>query len=290
MSASGQYRVVAAGHSVLVSSDYGVSWQMRPATPLMSNFRIVAMSDNGQTMISGYSNGPGPLVVLYDNGMTWAEKMSGYMWTTVAMSPDGMKMMAIGIDSVDNQEKLFVSDDKGVTWNQRTLPGNQIETRSFTVSDDGSKLFVASEETNAQYISSDDGVSRAAVHNGSHAAVSGSLAHRLYLDDFNDTYSTIYTSVDGGATYQAHLIEQPINTSLVDLNPSMSGQQLELVNDAEGWRAEYDPTSDIVTLTVTNESAFGQAESSEVIPYTLYVGGCGQPIAGTIYTQFAMPS
>lgn len=287
MSASGQYRVVAAGHSVLVSSDYGVSWQMRPATPLISNFKIVAMSENGQTMLSGYSDGPGPLVVSYDSGMTWVEKMSGYMWTAVAMSPDGMKMMAVGIDSVDDQEKLFVSDDNGVSWHQRTLPGNQIDTRSFAMSDDGSKLFVASKETDEQYISSDDGVSWAAVHNGSQAAVSGSLAHRLYLDDFNDTsYSTIYTSVDGGTTYQAHLIEQPINTSLVDLNPSMSGQQLELVNDAEGWRAEYDPTSDIVTLTVTNEAAFGQAASSTVIPYTLYVGGCGQPIAGTIYIQF----
>jgi alpha-tubulin suppressor-like RCC1 family protein len=111
-SADASVIIAAAGTTLFVSSDSGVTWSARD-TSLGVQWSDVACSADGQKMVAV---GAGKNVYTsFDQGRTWIARDLPRNWAYVATSADGARMLA-----AVNTGQLFVSTNSGVTWAQRT--------------------------------------------------------------------------------------------------------------------------------------------------------------------------
>lgn len=104
--------------SVFTSTDYGVTW-----TKNGNRFGALASSADGMRLIQGGGEATAtPLQVSTDGGMTWGATSSpNLFWTAVAMSDDGMKVVAsaYGNATAGTGDYLYTSTDGGLTWTAR---------------------------------------------------------------------------------------------------------------------------------------------------------------------------
>lgn len=144
-----------------VSTDSGITWNVRQADNL---FYSVAMAPNGSFIIFSLSN----------NGIT-----STYSSTDLGITRTNLGVAYLNnFKVINNSGKIFAttssgiyySSNYGVSWT-RGLGQPSIQPNAYSVSDDGSKVFVSYDNSNpSQYYSSNDGVTFTA-KNGSYPSV-----------------------------------------------------------------------------------------------------------------------
>ncbi len=135
---------------LLVSTDQGATWRLRPVGPLASlPVQSVRVSSNGQRIRVVSLRG---LVFSEDGGNSWAwhdlPLKSGGAVTLDASPGDENTMVAIARDG------LYISRDAGKTWQQAAsgLPATPVQDFAAT-----GGVFVASMRTGGLYVSSDSG-------------------------------------------------------------------------------------------------------------------------------------
>ncbi len=130
--------IVAAGYGqdLQVSHDGGSTWQDESILgPVLSNSSI-AVSDNGDVIAFTYSGGY--VNVSTDGGATWQNPLASNLWTSIAMSGDGQKILVTaGYDS------LYESADAGNSWNKVAAIPSSVFGNAVYVSDDGQVLALA---------------------------------------------------------------------------------------------------------------------------------------------------
>jgi len=135
---------------LLVSTDWGATWRLRPVGPLTSlPVQSVRVSSNGQRIGVVSLRG---LVFSNDGGNSWTwhdlPLKSGGAVTLDALPGDENTLIAIARDG------LYISRDAGKTWQQAAsgLPATPV--RDFAAT---GGVFVASMRTGGLYVSSDSG-------------------------------------------------------------------------------------------------------------------------------------
>ena len=108
-------------------------------------WRAMAVSDNGSIAYSSKTDFSAPfeahLWKTIDGGGTWSELLTSpnkRMWTRIAMSVNGAKIVAIGYRNDSYAEYLAVSADGGTNWSQKA---SQLEWFDVAMSSNGSVLF-----------------------------------------------------------------------------------------------------------------------------------------------------
>jgi photosystem II stability/assembly factor-like uncharacterized protein len=140
----------ATGSGLLVSTDRGATWTLRPVGPLTSPpVQSVRVSSNGQRIRVVSLRG---LVFSEDGGNSWTwhdlPLKSGGAVTLDAQPGDENTLVAIAHNG------LYISRDRGETWQQAAsgLPSTTVQNFAAT-----GGVFVASMRTGGLYVSSDSG-------------------------------------------------------------------------------------------------------------------------------------
>jgi len=146
VSANGQY-VARANNAanISVSTDYGITFTTRTVTGSSALDAIgkVAISDNGQTIITGGSKS---LRVSTDGGFTWTQQTiltDGSYWNDINLSSNNQVILASAISSGSSTPGgLWQSSNGGATFSKVTsVPANGFA--SVDVSANGNKLLAA---------------------------------------------------------------------------------------------------------------------------------------------------
>ncbi len=122
----------------------------------------------------------------------WVQRENNRNWKAVAISADGSKLVAAGI-----QERIYTSSDSGVSWTPREVAR---DWNSVASSVDGTKL-VAVPENGLIYTSTDSGVSwtpRETARLWRSVASSADGSKLVAVATFN---GQIYTSTDSGVSW-----------------------------------------------------------------------------------------
>ena len=146
------------------STDGGVNWT--DVTPVVSSakvlgfWRSVSVSSDGQRILAGLDFRG--LFLSVDGGANWVEHVpiSGGVFTDVAMSGDGRRMLAAVDIGASGEDGVWVSRDFGATWS-RTLAMTAITNAD--ISRDGTTMVAAryprTDTASAVYASRDGGAS-----------------------------------------------------------------------------------------------------------------------------------
>ena len=149
-----------------------------------------------------------------DSGATWTQSATtSNLWTSVAISADGTKLVAaakLGFDlyngDVAGDGGVYASTNSGVTWTRTTAPANNWS--SVTSSADGTKLVAVSlddgagDDEGSIYISLDSGVTWArtsAPANGWSLVASSADGTKIVAADTWD--GRVYISTNSGADW-----------------------------------------------------------------------------------------
>ncbi len=115
MSSDGQKMVASTGSTIYTSTDGGANWISRRSLPATT----LASSSDGRNLIAGMGGNVATEGVFTssDSGLTWTRRLSSTdadlskgSWSVVAVSPDGITMLASGLG------QWHVSRDSGRTW------------------------------------------------------------------------------------------------------------------------------------------------------------------------------
>lgn len=242
-----------------------------PSTAGATQAYGLAVSENGMNMAVAMSYGY--VWVSSDGGATWSTPQIADMnsatrnWRYVAMSPDGLTVIAIGIDL------MWRSADGGVTWTD-VNPGLHSVPQFFDVaiSDDGRYVLVCmSAHTNGTgklYLSTDGGVNWTLngpdrIFTGCVTNDSGSVMYAAAGGQGGDINGGVYKSTDYGATW-------------THIRPAFSLDSSSTL-DRYAWLIDVDDTGDAVGLTYYG-SQFGYFYRSmdggatwTASPSTLYI-------------------
>jgi len=121
-------------------------------------------------------------------------------WGSVASSSDGKKLVA---SALGFSSGVFTSSDSGATWAFHSVP-NSGGVGQLASSADGTKLALASSDTNAIYTSSDSGVTwtKTSAKLARYSSIaSSSDGSKLFAATYYGGNEVLATSSDGGATW-----------------------------------------------------------------------------------------
>jgi len=123
------------GFTIGVSTNGGLNWVSRESN---RSWTCSAISSDGGVMVAGVSGG-GQLYTSGDYGNTWQPSSVSGNWTGVGCSSDGSRMIAVASGG-----GVYVSQDSGLSWQQRGLPTFPTYTGAACSSDGSTLVAVAS--------------------------------------------------------------------------------------------------------------------------------------------------
>lgn len=201
------------------------------------------------------------LDISIDGGNTWVTRTVPGFYYIQQQKISGNRIIVTGISDVDYVSSLLaVSDDFGATWRELPYPGGESEGHSI----------------GQVYNATDDGRVIVDVSN----------------NDWPYNYGIFITSDDGQNWRMIpSLIEvtMPIDVSHIDINPETPGVQTTFdATQKAGWRAEYDPNTDILSITVTDPVLFEEHEYTidTALQYRVTTSGCDSSAAGFVYINY----
>ena len=172
-----------------------------------------------------------------NSGVDWVEQdgSAGKVWTAIASSSNGEKLVAIGYDDYSgNGGAIYTSQDSGATWTNKTNPTGASPRwwQRIASSADGEKL-AAAVEGGYIYTSADSGATwterTGAGSHGWGAIASSADGTKLVAAPRYDA-SSIYTSPDGGASWTEQVIDAGVeNPNFTGVACSSDGTKLALV-------------------------------------------------------------
>lgn len=134
-------------------------------------------------------------------GDNWATTSPLAVWTALASSADGSKLVAAAFpDFQTDVGPIYVSEDSGKTWNDRSVPGVTGSWNSVASSADGNKLVACIRVNGSIYTSVDSGRSwiRRATRNNWSSVASSADGSRLVASTLT---GLLYTSANSGADW-----------------------------------------------------------------------------------------
>lgn len=138
--ADGSHLIAGALNDRLyTSANYGINWTERqPAGDEDVAWTSVASDDNGSHLIAAVS-GTGRIWTSGNSGASWTERLAEKYCISVASDNDGTHLM------VGTNERLYVSDDSGINWDEERPAGNNDRYWTALASNlDGSILIAGS--------------------------------------------------------------------------------------------------------------------------------------------------
>lgn len=296
VSSDGQTMVGLTQREIYISHDNGATWQ--GSVPVSgARYHGLALANNGQTITLLTSAG---ISRSQDSGSTWItlnqppDLDSSATWAGLSGSADGQKLVAYSPYS----SGISYSPDGGNTWSVVTPPDGNI--MSAQLSTDGSMILVFNAVTMDVISSRDAGQSWTKLldSTGNYYTDSGvaystgalsSNAQQLVVASYNPDGGYVYTSSDGGASWQLRdNTPVKVDPNLIDLDPATPGQQLTMRNDTEGWVATYNPEFDEYHISIDPQKAnpYYDASTDSYRFSTVYTvitpEGCLQPTPGKI--------
>ncbi len=231
----------ASGGYIYTSTDSGATWTEQTSAGARVWSSITSSADGAKLAATSYGI-DGSIYTSTDSGATWIERTDGLFysgsnyrqWTSITSSADGTKLAATEL-----YRSIYTSTDSGQTWTEQTSVG-ELEWNSITSSADGTKLAAIGNTCDDEcfssiYTSTDSGatwiervpsgdasylVSMASSTDGTKLAVTG----EIYDEHEDESYVTIYTSTDSGATWIQRALSTPPTESRVGVNDiAMSG-------------------------------------------------------------------
>ena len=148
---------------IYTSDDGGETWTPRPISAGPQNWAKIAMTPDGTTLaavsiaVPGAGGHAGGQIYTSSNGgVDWIARDQDREWVSVAVSADGLKMVATVING-----NIYTSTDAGATWKPHLTIGETTATgrvwRAVASSSDGNKL-VAVASSGHIYTSIDAGL------------------------------------------------------------------------------------------------------------------------------------
>ena len=194
MNSNGQ-RQLALLNRPFLSTNYGATWNFVEGVPTTTWFKSAMSSDGSIITLAGNEQ----LYVSTDFGASFAARDSLRGWTSIAMSSDGIKQVAV----VQNGQ-IYISTNSGTNW---TAKGLTKVYRDVASSSDGSILTAATSDAGI-YISTNFGqdwnqVSSLSSFAFSSVAMSSDGSIQSAVRDITaPPYSDeIYVSADYGSTW-----------------------------------------------------------------------------------------
>jgi Tfp pilus assembly protein FimT len=129
-SADGTRLVIVASSGIYCSTNSGVTWtQMNPPQqgwPVVGASQMVSLSADGTKMAVAVSEdhqgNPGMIYTSVDLGNTWTACAPNNYWTSVVLSADGSKLIAIPYFSF-GPSPIYTSTNSGATWTTNSAVG-----------------------------------------------------------------------------------------------------------------------------------------------------------------------
>lgn len=201
-SASGSYQAFSGG-KLWTSTNSGSTFTERSVPNIQLgggawNKESVASSADGTKLVAVENHinsnlGGRWIWTSTDSGANWTERIGGQLWTSVASSSDGVKLVVCAQNNY-----IYTSTNSGVNWTQQTGSGSR-NWISITSSSDGTKL-AAAVQNGYLYTSTDSGVTwtqRATAKNWSSIASSSNGTKLIAVINSG----VQYTSIDSGVTW-----------------------------------------------------------------------------------------
>ena len=196
--------------SIFSGSTFAQNWTQTGA-PANNDWQSLALSADGATVIAA-GHGVGPIYFSTNSGTNWsATGAPAGLWTALASSADGNKLLAVGSDyqyltngttvhTLATTSWVYTSANAGVSWTKAHGPPANVTWTGAATSADGNKLTVAS-SSGAIYTSANAGVTwtlRVAPNRQWNALASSADGTRLVAVA---PTGGIYTSANSGATW-----------------------------------------------------------------------------------------
>lgn len=271
--------------ALYTSTDGGVTWTPRT---LNGNWTEVAISADGSTLVAAdygflhydaipddWVSDGGQIHVSTDGGATWTPQGDARLWTHVACSADGSRLIASALFDF-----VYTSSNGGQTWSQSTGPG---EVRGVTCSADGLKLALCTS----------DGVIATSIDGGitwsQHLERQGEASWRgiaasadgrtllLHTGNYHSLYfsrdgGTTWTEPDAWATFTAVAVagdgSRLLAPSMYD-NLAVSDTEPDELEYRPGKGFETPPTSDSFKFAVQDDGT--PAGSTDTTPNTIHI-------------------
>jgi hypothetical protein len=200
-------KIVACDHgTVQISTNSGSTWSLTSASfdNITAPTRPITISADGTIIAVGTHSGA--ILVSVDGGATWTSRAFGGIWTGIACSTNGTKMVAVLANG-----QIYTSTDTGTNWTARDASRNWADVAS---SADGTKLVAVAgglSATGQIYTSTDSGTNwapRATAQAWTSVASSADGRKLVAVNTLDSFYGTseegnIYTSSDSGTNWSS---------------------------------------------------------------------------------------
>lgn len=291
-------------YSNYVSSDNAVTWDQRFEFTTEDSIQGMTMHANGQIMVVSNAYGENydsQTLISYDQGETFQQfsipitpEYGGYY--DFQASRDGQTRTV----QVGYSDGVAVSNNGGVDW--QTLNTSTLATvvRVFVASNNGTIIIHGYENggQRATLITTNGGgswqnfdtpdIDTSFPQEMRFYETAGQYLLRMQnLDTYENRW---YTSTNAGSSWSRVqlTVNQAYEARLIDLDPQTPGNQYLINREQErGWKAEYVPSADELTVTITDMDKFYDQDDENAnyfteFEYTLTSPGCASPTPGTI--------
>ena len=274
---------------IYVSTDAGLTWapqgtdrtwrsvavssSLSTNVYLSTNGVVVSTNTYAVAVVAAVTSG-GQVYVSQDSGTNWTARATSQLWTSVAVSADGSKMVASVYGG-----SLYTSADKGTNW---TAVASPRLWNSVASSPDGVKL-VATEVQGSIWMSADSGatwVANTAAGSRNWSTVAMSVDGSRLLAGV--TGGKLYRSLDGGVSWKEVVGS---NSAWSGIAGSLDLKKAIVAVDGGSLSTTVDYNIPL-TITVNEDSGtYTQAgfataasagpsnESSQTLSYTVAVSG-----------------
>jgi hypothetical protein len=176
-------------------------------------YHWVATNETGDVMAATtITTAGGQIFVSTDGGGTFAPSSApNGLWTSIDMTPDGTRMVAVALAAENIPGGMYMSADSGATWTRIDAginPGESFQYESVTISDDGARVVAAT--LDGQVFFSSNANTATPTFTPATLAGGGALTDAFRAVDSSASGTTVvaashngalYISGDGGATF-----------------------------------------------------------------------------------------
>ena len=184
------------GSALLISTNCGNTWLALLATN--SGFAgRVACSADGTELLAGIAS---RMFFSTNSGVNWYTSSAPANFSSLASSADARLMVGAA-----NGGSIYFSTNFGANWTSTNLPAHEAD-EAVCVSSDGNSVGASGISTGTSYISSNAGINWRSVNIGGR-----SIACSAHGTNWVIAGTAIYTSIDGGITWQTNFPGPPVN-------------------------------------------------------------------------------